>query len=197
MMTTMRSRAQTTMRPARWLIAHLGDSHPKEFVKSARASDTPVHQGKMDAEHTTAMWSHAGVGVAAQRVIMKHFISHFGCKFTVPEASINKLAVHSAPPIVGAIDHMDAVLNFWCKDLVELVTAQIVGEHKNRPEGFSCSSVDPVVGADHGQGSFCAGVKVIHRDLDQSVKATAVHGLGESNAQKTRAIFWHQHSCLG
>jgi hypothetical protein len=163
---------------ARWLIAHLGDSHPKEFVKSAQALDMPTHQGKMDAECTAAMWSDAGVGVAAQRVIMKCFISHFGCKFTVPEASINKLAAHSVPPIVGAIDHMDAILNFWHKDLVELVTAQIAGEHKNQPEGFSCSSVDLVIGADHGQGSFRAGVKVIHRDLDQSVKATAVHGLG-------------------
>jgi hypothetical protein len=64
------------------------------------------------------------------------------------------------------------------------VSAQIAGEHKNRPEGFSCLSVDPVVGADHGQTSFCAGVKVIHRDLDQSVKATAVHGLGEIECAK-------------
>ncbi len=144
----------------------------------------PIHQGKMDAEYTTAMWSDAGVGVAAQRIIMKYFISHFGYKFTVPEASINKLAVHSAPPIVGAIDCMDVILNFWCKDLVELVTAQIAGEHKNQPEGFSHSSVDLVVGADHGQGSFRAGVKVIYRDLDQSVKATAIYGLGEIECQK-------------
>ncbi len=78
----------------------------------------PAHQGKMDAECATAMWSDAGVGVAAQRVIMKHFISHFGCKFTVPEASINKLAVHLVPPIVGAIDHMDAILNFGAKILL-------------------------------------------------------------------------------
>jgi hypothetical protein len=169
---------------ARWLITYLGDSYPKEFVKSAQALDMPMHQGKMDAEHATAMWSDAGVGVAAQRVIMKHFITHFGCKFTVSEASINKLAVHLAPPIVGTIDHMDAILNFWCKDLVDLVSVQIAGEHKNRPEGFSYLSVDLVIGADHGQGSFRAGVKVIHRDLYQSVKATALYGLGEIECAK-------------
>jgi hypothetical protein len=143
-----------------------------------------MHQGKMDAEHATAMWSDAGVGVAAQRVIMKRFIAHFGCKFTVPEASINKLAAHLVPPIVDTIDHMDTVLNFWHKDLVELVTVQIAGEHKNRPEGFSCLSVDLVVGADHGQGPFCAGVKVIHCDLDQSVKATAICGPREIECAK-------------
>ena len=55
----------------------------------------PTHKGKMDAECTTAMWSDAGVGVAAKRITMKHFIAHFGHKFTVPEASINKLAADS------------------------------------------------------------------------------------------------------
>jgi hypothetical protein len=79
---------------------------------------------------------------------------------------------------------MDAILNFCCEDLVELVSVQIAGEHENRPEGFSCSSVDLVIGADHGQGSFHAGVKVICRDLDQSVKATAVYGLGEIKCAK-------------
>ncbi len=63
-----------------------------------------------------------------------------GCAFSVPDR--------------GTIDCMDAVLNFWHEDLVEPVTAQIAGEHKNQPEGFSCSSVNLVVGADHGQGSF-------------------------------------------
>jgi hypothetical protein len=38
------------------------------LVKSAQASDMPAHQGKMDAERATAMWSNAGVGVAAQLI---------------------------------------------------------------------------------------------------------------------------------
>jgi hypothetical protein len=41
---------------ARWLITYLGESFPCEFVKSAQALDMPIHQGKMDAEYTTAMW---------------------------------------------------------------------------------------------------------------------------------------------
>jgi hypothetical protein len=39
---------------ARWFITYLGDCYPKEFVKSAQALDMPIHQGKMDAEYTTA-----------------------------------------------------------------------------------------------------------------------------------------------
>jgi hypothetical protein len=83
------------------LITYLGDSYPSAFVKSAQALDMPIHQGKMDAEYTTAMWGDAGVGVEAQHIIMKYFIDYFGCKFTVAEASINKLVVDSVPPVVG------------------------------------------------------------------------------------------------
>jgi hypothetical protein len=54
---------------------YLGDCYPKEFIKSAQALDMPIHQGKMDAAaYTAAMWSDAGVGVAAQRIMMKCFI---------------------------------------------------------------------------------------------------------------------------
>jgi myosin heavy subunit len=62
---------------ARWLITYLGECFPCEFVKSAQALDMPIHQGKMDAEYTTAMWSDAGVGVAGQRIIMKYFLDFF------------------------------------------------------------------------------------------------------------------------
>ena len=176
--------AYTNDDAARWLITYLGDYFPKEFVKSAQALDMPIHQGKMDAEYTIAMWSDAGVGVAAQRIIMKYFLSYFGYKFTVPESSINKLAVHSVPPIVGTIEYMDNTLDYWYKDLGSLLTGQIAGEHRNQPAGFTYESVDFVIGADHGQGSFRAGVKVIYRNADRSIKATAIYGLGEIECAK-------------
>jgi hypothetical protein len=46
-------------------MTYLGESYPSEFVKSAQALYMPFHQGKMHAEYTTAMWSDAGLGVAA------------------------------------------------------------------------------------------------------------------------------------
>jgi hypothetical protein len=93
----------------------------------------------------------------------------FGYKFTVPEAAINMLAVDSAPPVVGATEHMDHTLDYWYKDLVGLLTGQIAREHINQPAGFSHASVDFVIGADHGQCSFRAGVKVTYRNADQSI----------------------------
>jgi hypothetical protein len=138
----------------------------------------PIHKGKMDAGYACAMWSDAGVGVAAQRIIMKYFISFFGCKFTGPEASINKLAADSAPPIVGTTEYVDHMLDCWHKDLVGLLTVKIGSEHSNQPAGFSHASVAFVIGADHGQGYFRAGVKVICRKADGSIAATAIYGLG-------------------
>jgi hypothetical protein len=168
---------------ARWLLTYLGESFPSEFVKSAQALHMPIHQGKMDAEYTAAMWSDAGVGVAAQRIIMKYFLDFFGYKFTVPEGSIKQLVIDSVQPIAGTVEYMDRALDYWYKDLDVLLTKQIAREHINQP-GFSYTSVDIVVGADHGQGSFRAGVKVIFRNADDSVQATAIYGLGEIECVK-------------
>jgi hypothetical protein len=63
---------------------------------------------------------------------------------------INQLAVASVPPLVGQIQYMDHTLNYWYKDIQELLTRQIAGEHINQQAGFSYSSVDFVIGADHG-----------------------------------------------
>jgi hypothetical protein len=169
---------------ARWHLTHLGEFFPAEFVKSAQALDMPVHRGKMDAACRAAMWSDAGVGVAAQRIVMKCFTSFFGCKFTVPEASVNKLAAHSVPPIVGRMEHMDRMLDCWLKDLVHLLAGQIVNEHESQPAGFSHATVDFVIGADHGQGYFRAGVKVTCHKADRSIAAAAVCGLGEIECGK-------------
>jgi hypothetical protein len=136
---------------ARWLTTHLlGDCCLSEFVESSQALDMTIHKGKMNAEHACAMWSDAGVGMAAQRIIMKHFISFFGCKFAVPEASINKLAADSVLPIVGGTECVDHMLDCWCNNLAGLLTGQIGSEHNNQPAGFShAASVGFVIGADH------------------------------------------------
>jgi hypothetical protein len=58
------------------------------------------------------------------------------------------------------------------------LTGQIAKEHINQP-GFSYTSVNFVIGAfvigaDHGQGSFHASVKVIFCNADDSIEATAI-----------------------
>jgi hypothetical protein len=69
--------AYTNADTARGLMTYLGECFPAEFVKSAQALDMPIHQGKMDAQYTSAMWMDASAGVAAQRIIMKYFIACF------------------------------------------------------------------------------------------------------------------------
>jgi hypothetical protein len=89
----------------------------------------------------------------------------FGYIFTVPEALISQLAVDSVLTVIGTVEYMDRTLNYWYKDLVDLLTGKIAREHINQP-GFLHMSVDFVIGANHGQGSFCAGVKVISCNAD-------------------------------
>jgi hypothetical protein len=118
--------------------------------------------------------------------VLKYFLDFFGYKFTVAEASISQLPVDSVPPVVGTVQYMDRTLDYWYKDLEGLLTGQIAKEHVNQP-AFSYASVDFVIGAGHGQGSFRAGVKIIFRNEDGSIEATAIYGLGEIECQKDTA----------
>ncbi len=81
---------------------------------------------------------------------------------------------------------MDHTLDYWYKDLDGLLAGQIAKEHINQP-AFSYALVDFVVGADHGQGFFHAGVKNVFRNLDGSIKVMVIYGLGESECQKATA----------
>jgi hypothetical protein len=134
--------AYTDNDAARSLLTYLGEYFPSEFMKSAQALDMPIHQDKMDAEYSTAMWSDASVGVGAQRIIMKYFTGFFGYKFMVPEASINQLASESVPPVVGtAVEYLDHTLDYWYKDIEELLTRQITREHINHQASCICRSM--------------------------------------------------------
>ena len=116
----------------------------------------------------------------------KSYIDFFGYRFTVAEALISQLAVDSVPPVVGTVRYMDCTLDYWYKDLEGLLVGQIAKEHINQP-AFSYASIDFVIGADHGQGSFRAGVKIIFRNDNGSIKAMEFYGLGEIECQKDTA----------
>jgi hypothetical protein len=94
--------------------------------------------------------------------------------------------VNLVPPVIGTVQYMDRTLNYWYKDVEGLLAGQIAKEHINQP-GFSYASVDFVIGADHGQGSFRASVKIIFHHDDGSIEATAISGLGEIECQKDTA----------
>jgi hypothetical protein len=78
---------------ARWLIAHLGDCDPSKFVRLAQALDMPIHKGNWTWS-TPQPQSDAGVGVAAQRIIMKHFVCLFWMQFAVPVRQRSTICWH-------------------------------------------------------------------------------------------------------
>jgi hypothetical protein len=59
-----------------------------------------------------------------------------------------------------------------------LLVGQIKSEHASN-QLFTYDSVNLVVGADHGQGSFRAGIKIIYRKCDGIIVAEAIYGLAE------------------
>jgi hypothetical protein len=106
----------------------------------------------------------------------------FGYKLTAPEATIKQLAINLVPPVIDdTAQYMDRTLDYWTKILMALAQ-----EHINQP-GFLYMSVDFIIGADHGQGSFHAGMKVIFHNADDSLEAMAIYGLGEIECAKDTA----------
>jgi hypothetical protein len=88
---------------------------------------------QIDVEYTTSMWSDAGIGVAGQHIIIKHFIDFLGYKFTIAEVLINQLAINSALPVIATVQYINRTLNYWYRDLVDLLTGQIANDLINRP----------------------------------------------------------------
>lgn len=65
-----------------------------------------------------------------------------------------------------------------------LLTGQFANEDNHQPADLSHLSLDFVIGADHGQVSFCFEVKVINRKADRSIAASAICGVGEIECAK-------------
>jgi hypothetical protein len=72
----------------------------------------------------------------------------------------------------------------WISCWTNGATGHIANEHDTQPAGFLHETVDFVIAADHGHGSFHAGVKVIHPKEDCSIVATPACELGEIECKK-------------
>jgi hypothetical protein len=82
-------------------------------------------------------------------------------------------------PVVCSVEYKEFSVDWWYKDIVEVLVGQIESEHACNPS-FTYDSIDLVVGADHGQGSIREGVKIVYRKGDGSVVAETIYGLAES-----------------
>jgi hypothetical protein len=104
------------------------------------------------------MWEEANVALCPQRIILRHLASFFGRRNSVPEGEIRELEQGTLSPIVGkaVIDGED--INFWYKNIDEVISHRLLIELKGRGRDFfrekGYDSLDTVVGGDHGAHKF-------------------------------------------
>lgn len=166
--------------------------HSDKFVEAAKILKMSIQQKRMDAATTMEMWDAAGVGTGSQRIINSCFKNHFGWRFTKTKRNVSEslLANNAVAPMFGTCMVEGKEQTFWCKEIDEVIDNRIELHLTSNPN-FKYDSVDVVFGADHGQGSFQAVIKVILRE-DKKIVHTFECGVGEVECSKENS---HCISC--
>lgn len=167
---------------ALWLVTYLGRKFPDQFVQAATDIGMPVHHTKMPSHVAAAMWEAAGMGLMSQRIVHKYFLAHFGWKFAVPEKAMEELSANVILPITARVTYQEKSIHFWYKN-VETVVEEKVGREITLIENIEVNNMDLVIGADHGQGSFRAVMKMILR-CGETKHLELEYGLGEVECKK-------------
>jgi hypothetical protein len=119
------------------------------------------------ATRAAAMMEEANLGSKARIVVAKHFNAWYGWNFLPPRTQLEELSVAAIKPTVSTLKIKGITYTYWVKD-VGNVLAHLVDPYLKQASADSISKMykfaDVIFGADHGQGSFRAGIKVIiHR----------------------------------
>ena len=153
---------------ARWMLMHLGEHYNDIFADVACKHGLVLSGKVMDAESACAMWEEANVALRPQRIILWHLASFFGRRITVPEREIRELEQGTLSPIVDMAVINGEDINFWYKNVDEVISHRILIELKGRGRDFfrekGYDSLDTVVGGDDGARKFRAEIRLIFRN---------------------------------
>ena len=105
----------------------------------------------------------------SQRIILRYLSNFFGSRLVVPEYSIDELGQNHVPPQCDFYISDRKKKYFWTKPISKLLTTSLESlycqEYSTITDNISISTIDIVVGGDHGQSKFCSVSKFILRDL--------------------------------
>ena len=172
---------------ARFFFLTWGRQYEDSFVVAADKLGLPMMGKKMPAERAAAMWQEANIGVRAQQAIHKHYNNWFGSKFTVPDGEINELAKDTVELISDSVKLEGIEYHYWHKDPAEVISHALephIQDESDIDLKRLCTSMDLVFGADHGQGSFRSGIRVIVRGENTGKKIDEARSCGEIECRK-------------
>ena len=150
-----------------WLIHELGSRYEDEFVLATKKLGYPIFTKKMDAVTAAAMSQASNVSMRSQRVILRYMANEFGSRLVVPATKISELGEKYVKPKCDTFILDKQKIHYWTKSLPTLLETSL----KNRLgiesiDMDSFTSIDLVIGGDHGQGKFRCVMKVILRGTD-------------------------------
>jgi hypothetical protein len=143
----------------------------------------------MDSDTAQAMWDEVNVNIATQRVILRYLRATFGGLCMIPATvrisngeinngseDTNIGSYKSVAPETNVIEIDGERVHYWTKSLLPLLNFSLsnhlyqgTGKIEDRRDVKKLSSIDLVVGGDHGQEQFRMLAKVIARDEDKRI----------------------------
>ena len=133
-----------------------------------------------------AMWIDSNVTVKAQRIIIKYLNGFFFGKLIVPEAHMTKLGGGHVELSGGNVNVDNESIKYWTKSATKCLEASVQTRllEKEDESHYNISSIDIVMGGDHGQQKFCVVMKVIVRDMDHNRIDSWVLKIGHIDCKK-------------
>jgi hypothetical protein len=123
--------------------------------------------------------------------ITRYLAAEFGGRLVVPEAEVDAFGQDHVPPVPGSFeDASGKTIHFWTKPIAQLleVSVSTYAQEKNIAADeaalASLSSIDVVLGGDHGQGKFRSVIKIILRDTNGKMMDTMVMKVGHIDCTK-------------
>ena len=151
-----------------WLMYYLGSKNEDEFVATAVKLGYPMLTKKMDNITAAAMWQESNISKKSQRIVLRYLSNYFGSRLVVPEYCIDELGQNHVPPQCDFFISDRKKIHFWTKPISKLLTTSLESFYcqkcSTNTENTPLSTIDIVVGGDHGQGKFRSVSKFILRD---------------------------------
>ena len=151
-----------------WLMYYLGNKNEDEFVATAVKLGYPMLTKKMDNITAAAMWQESNISKKSQRILLRYLSNYFGSRLVVPEYCTDELGQNHVPPQCDFFISDRKKIHFWTKPISKLLTTSLESLYcqkcSTNTENTPLSTIDIVVGGDHGQGKFRSVSKFILRD---------------------------------
>ena len=141
-----------------WLMCYFGTNNKDEFVSTVVKLHYHMLTKKIEHITAVAMWQESNISKKSQRIVLRYLSNFVGARLVVLEHYIDEFGKNHVIPQSEFLISDRKQIRFWTKPISKILTTLLEGlyyqEYFNKSESNSISTIDIVVGGDHGKGKI-------------------------------------------